>query len=453
MIMVSQSSQSIRQPSQQQWNHPIQGGQPGRSSRNSIKTWRLFLCMAIALGLVGCPGIFNREAEGQQPASGGPRGGQRGSSSPSVEVAVARTDNLSEPLVYSGNTEPFREVSVRSQTEGRLLDLTLDLGDRVEQGEILAQLDGTLLETALGEAEAELAARESDVVRARNEVRNAQVQVDQALVELQQAEKDAERYLNLAVEGAVSRQQGELAETEAAVAAQTLRSAREQVLIEQESIVSAEQRVKAQRAVVAQVRERRSYAFLRSPITGIVLERLTEPGNLVQPGGDVLKIGDFSQVKAIVPVAEIALAQIRVGQPVRVSLDALGGEIVEGQVSRISPVSNVETRQIPVEVTIPNSDGRIGSGLLVRVTFDTQTRERVVIPENALQGDEENTVFVVQETEDAATVEARTVEIGDRENNQVEILSGLSEGERYVIRTSRPLKSGDKVRLSALSEE
>jgi multidrug efflux pump subunit AcrA (membrane-fusion protein) len=367
-------------------------------------------------------------------------------------VALARTDTLREPLVYSGNTEPFREVSVRAQTEGRLLDMTVDLGDRVEQGEILAQLDGTLLEISLSEAEAELAARESDVVRARNEVRNAQVQLDQALVELQQAQKDAERFLNLAAEGAVSRQQGELAETEAQVAAQTVRSAREQILIEQESVSSAEQRVKAQRSVVAQARERRSFAFLRSPITGVVLDRLTEPGNLVQPGGDVLKLGDFSQVKAIVPVAELALAQIRVGQPVTVSLDALGGEIVEGRVSRISPVSNVETRQIPVEVTIPNPDRRIGSGLLVRVTFDTQTTERVVIPENALQGEEENTVFVLQEGEGTPTVEARIVQIGERLNNQVEILSGLSAGERYVIRSSRPLTSGDEVRLSALSE-
>jgi multidrug efflux pump subunit AcrA (membrane-fusion protein) len=330
--------------------------------------------------------------------------------------------------------------------------MTVDLGDRVEQGEILAQLDGTLLEISLSEAEAELAARESDVVRARNEVRNAQVQLDQALVELQQAQKDAERFLALAAEGAVSRQQGELAETEAQVAAQTVRSAREQILIEQESVSSAEQRVKAQRSVVAQARERRSYSFLRSPITGVVLDRLTEPGNLVQPGGDVLKLGDFSQVKAIVPVAELALAQIRVGQPVTVSLDALGGEILEGRVSRISPVSNVETRQIPVEVTIPNPEGRIGSGLLVRVTFDTQTTERVVIPETALQGEEENTVFVLQEGEGTPTVEARIVQIGERLNNQVEILSGLSPGERYVTRTSRPLSSGDEVRLSALSE-
>ncbi|MCT7995750.1 efflux RND transporter periplasmic adaptor subunit [Laspinema olomoucense] len=450
--MLSQSPPSIRQGSQQQRDSPILHDPRCRSLGNSMKTGRLFFCMAIAVGLFGCPSIFNREAEGQPATPGGSRERQRGPSTPSVEVAVARTETLGEPLVYSGNTEPFREVSVRAQTEGRLLDMTVDLGDRVEEGEILAQLDGTLLEISLGEAEAELAARESDVVRARNEVRNAQIQVDQALVELQQAQKDAERFLNLAAEGAVSRQQGELAQTAAEVAAQTVRSAREQILIEQESVRSAEQLVKAQRSVVAQARERRSYAFIRSPITGVVLDRLTEPGNLVQPGGDVLKLGDFSQVKAIVPVAELALAEIRVGQAVTVSLDALGGEVIEGRVSRISPVSNVETRQIPVEVTIPNPDGRIVRGLLARVTFDTQTTERVVIPENALQGEDKNTVFVLREGEGTPTVEARTVQIGERLNNQVEILSGLGPGERYVTRSSRPLSSGDEVRLSALSE-
>ncbi|BDI17866.1 hypothetical protein ANSO36C_36680 [Nostoc cf. commune SO-36] len=126
---------------------------------------------------------------------------------------------------------------------------------------------------------------------------------------------------------------------------------------------------------------------------------------------------------------------------------------------------------IPVEVVIPNSQGKIGSGLLARVNFETQTQQRVVVPQTAIQkqagaakgagaakiagGEQENpsgTLFVVKDTEGKAKVVARAVTLGKRVDGRVEILSGLQAGERYVVRSGQPLKDGAAVRLSILSE-
>jgi multidrug efflux pump subunit AcrA (membrane-fusion protein) len=228
---------------------------------------------------------------------------------------------------------------------------------------------------------------------------------------------------------------------------------------------------------------------------------VSEPGNLVQPGGEILKLGDFNQVKVVVSVSELELSKIRVGQSVQVRLDAFGNQSSTGQVSRISPAADPTARQIPVEITIPNSNGRIGSGLLARVSFEPATAPRIVVPQSALQGageqgsrgageqeskgageqgsrgareqgsrgageqgsnpkskiqnpkSTEATVFVVTGQGGQAKVQARRVQVGDRADSKVEIISGLKPGERFVARSGKPLKDGEPVRLSVISEK
>ena len=437
----------------------------------------LLLCVGFNLPfLTGCELLPKAEAEAQSR----PRGAESGGTT-AVDVATAQTGILDEPLEYIGTTKPAREVSLRSQTEGRLLNLSADVGDAVKQGQILAQLDDTLLLTVVNQEKAELAALQSEVARARTQVSNAQAKAEQARLQLQQAQVDAARRRTLRDAGAISQQEAELAQTASATAQQNLRAATEQISTEQQAVEAALGRVAAQRATLAQNQERQSYALLASPINGVILERLTELGNLVTPGSEILKVGDFSSVKVVLPVSELKLANIRVGQSVTVRLDAFPKENLSGRVTRISPAADQAARQIPVEVTIPNSTGQIGSGLLARVSFASNTRSRVIVPQSALpekkgeasgQKDQgksmnattnasaqnsgnrgrESTVFVVQGEGQQAKVVARKVAVGANANGKVEILSGLQPGERFVTRSAKPLKDGETVRVSILSK-
>lgn len=232
-----------------------------------------------------------------------------------------------------------------------------------------------------------------------------------------------------------------------------MQSAWQQVRTRQQTVVASLGRVRAQEAVLAQVEERRTYAVLRSPISGAVLEKVTEPGNLVQPGNEVLKLGNFSEVKVVVQVSELELADLRVGQTAIVKLDALPDQELAGRVTRISPAADPTARLVPIEVTIPNVEGRIGSGLLARVQFSSGTaQQQVVVPESAIGEGDAPTLFVVQGEGEQAKAVARSVQVGDRANGQVVILSGLEEGEAFIASSSRPLKDGQPIRLSILSE-
>ncbi|MFB2898502.1 efflux RND transporter periplasmic adaptor subunit [Aerosakkonemataceae cyanobacterium BLCC-F50] len=478
-------------------------------------------CLApLLLTLTGCSGTPKAEAEAQSRGSGAQRGAERGPTSIAVDVAIARPGVLQEAPIYIGTTRPAREVSLRSQVEGRLLNLNVNVGDRVQRGQQLAQLDSTLLLNQVTQAEAELATRDSEVARARTQVSNARARAEQAKVTLKQAQSTAARRAFLQKQGAISLQDAELAQTEVGTNKQAVLAAEEQIRTEQQAVAAAQGRVVAQRAVIAELKERLSYAKLISPVDGVVIERTSEPGNLVQPGGEVLKLGEFNQVKVIVPLSELELPNIQVGQSVQVQLDAFPNQNFAGTVARISPAADPTARQIPVEILIPNQNGQIGSGLLARVQFTQQNAPKVLIPTTALevsrgrgrgageqgsrgageqgsrgageqgsrgageqgsrgagennsfsppippspylpspqspvpspQSSNQGTIFVVTAEGREGKVAARQVVLGDRANSKVEVISGLQAGERFVVRSGRPIKDGDAVRFSILSE-
>jgi RND family efflux transporter MFP subunit len=413
-------------------------------------------------------GLLPKSAEAEQERSGGR---EQGNNTTAVDVAIARTELLRQQPEYTGTTNASRVVSLRSQVEGRLLALNVDIGSAVKGGQVIGQLDDALLLTALKQAEAQLASLKSEVARARTQVSNARAEVERLRLVVVQAQADSQRQQKLLKEGAIALQAAEQSQTEARTATQALRAATEQVRTEQQAVAAAQGRVVAQQALVAEAKERRSYAKLISPIAGVITEKVTEPGNLVQPGNEILKIGDFSRAKVLVQVSELELGKIQLGQSVEVSLDAFPNKKYTGKVIRISPAADVTARLVPVEVEIANSDGKIGSGLLARVKFQSTTQQRVVIPQTAIQqrrGKEtpasasgretpnqnrNGTVFVINNTDDKPKVTAKSVTLGERADSKVEILSGLQPGESYVVRTGKPLKDGEAVRISVISEK
>ena len=409
-----------------------------------------------------------------------------------VDVAQAQSA-ASASRQYTGSTQPARQVSLRSQAEGNLLTLSYDVGDAVPQGQVVGTIEGTLLQTAVGEAQAELAALQSEVTRAEAELADIRTRIEQANLQLQQVRNDAQRLRTLANEGAIAEQTAEQAETTLGTAQQALKSAQEQVRTREQSVAAAKQRVVAQQAIVQETQKRLSFANLTAPLSGVVLERLVEPGDLVRPGEAVLTLGDLSEVVVVIDVADRNLSEFRLGQSATVTLDALPGETFRGQVSRISPLADRTSRLVPVEITLPNPGGRIGSGLLARVTGLGSSANAVLVPESALsvgegsggpgnppgggpggsqasgqasgqangqtsgQGNGQgsspgNQIFVLQPQGEGFVAMPRTVQVGERSDGQVMILAGLSPGERYIVRSGQPLTTGAAVQPSLLSD-
>lgn len=383
---------------------------------------------------------------------------------PLVDVAIAQLAQAPNDLSYTGATVPIQTIALRSRVEGELLQLTVDVGDSVNRGQVLAQLDNDLLLTEVGETKAELAAREFEVEQAKSQLAETHTQVEQAKAQLQQAKADADRLQTLAEDGAISLQDAEVAQTHLRTAEQILKSAQEHVKTRERAVLSVERRVAVQTAIVKQAKEQLTYATLESPLTGMVLNRMMEPGDLVQPGEALVEIGDLSAIDVNIQISDRDLSQFALGQVVQVSLDAFPNQTFTGEVTQISPVADPSARLIPIEVTIANPDRQIGSGLMARVSVATTSQQAMMIPESALNLTEDNgadgnrangdegILFVSTHDDVETAIEARTVQLGKRDNGQVEILSGLQVGEIVVVNSDRRLTTGQTVRLSFLSE-
>lgn len=374
---------------------------------------------------------------------------------PLVEVAIAGAGSMPEvSQSYTGTTLPLKTVVVRTRTEGQLLSLNVDIGDAVRQGELLAEIEGDLLKTAVNQAAAELAARQFDVKEAESVLAEAKAQVKRHQAELNQATVDAKRLQDLADSGAIATQVAEVAQTQKATAAQVLKSSQEQVITRQQAIAAAQQRVTAQQAILAQTQARLNYTNLFAPQTGVVLRKAAEAGDTLQAGQTLLEIGDLSAIKVEIQISDRDLQAFSPGQSVRVQLDAFPTETFTGEVTRISPVADAAARLIPIEVTIANPERKIASGLLARVSQQSSQQATVMVPEDALKvGNTKGTaLFVPIRQGDRTTVQIRPVQVGKTDNGMVEILTGLAVGEQYIVAGDRPLETGQTVRVSLLSQ-
>jgi RND family efflux transporter MFP subunit len=284
---------------------------------------------------------------------------------------------------------------------------------------------------------------------------NARLQIEQAQNALQQNRTDSIRLEKLYREGAISARVANAARSRAELASLALRSAQAQVKLAQEAIAAAKSRVKAQQIAVKRAIAQKSFASITSPIEGIVLKQMVEPGRGVRSGDEILKLGNFKQVTVKTQVSDLEVPKIRVGQTVQVALDSLAQREFMGKVSRVSASSDPTIRLVPVEVTINNPGKLIGNGLLARVRFAQETTKQILVPETALQRAKNNNsfLFIVQREGDGtqARVYNRPVSLGNQANGQVEVITGLSSGESFVVRSDKPLKDGEIVRLSAIS--
>ncbi|KPQ33929.1 MAG: RND family efflux transporter, MFP subunit [Phormidesmis priestleyi Ana] len=410
--------------------------------------------MGLWLPLMVASGCSFFPASEAQPGPGGQGGRPEENGPVAVETARAEAGSLGGASSYTGTTRPDRQVTLRSQVSGTVIDLLGDVGDPVSQNNLIAQLDGDFQTTSLNQAQAELSARRAATAQAEVSITDAQSTVVQAQATLDQARIDANRLRQLANQGAISQQSAEAAELAVTNAQQAVRSAQAQVAAQRQAVAAAANQIDAQRAVVAQSQRQLSYTDVRSPLTGVILSRQVDIGDFVESGAALLELGDLSALEVTVQVSELDIGRLRLGQPAQVRLDAFpDAGVISGQIERIAPVADSTSRLIPVQVRIPNVGGQIGSGLLARVQFSAGQGGRVVVPTSALSvGETENTVFVIEGEGEQAKAIARSVKTGEQGQDRIEILSGLEANEPFVVQSDRPLTSGQAVRFSILSE-
>jgi HlyD family secretion protein len=340
-----------------------------------------------------------------------------------VELAKASMASLDAEIMVVGNLIGETTVAVAPRTAGRLEEIYVRLGDRVNRGQRIAKIEDYEIVEQVKQAEAAqevslatIRQREADLKLAETNVERSRSLYEKKLLPKQTLDDNEARYL-------ASIAQVDLAR------AQTTQS----------------------KARLDELRINLANTVITSPVTGFVARRAVDPGAFVSQNVPVADVVDITLVRLVANVVEKDLKQLESGNSANVQVDAFPGETFAGRIARVSPVLDPATRTAPIEIEIPNPTFRLKPGMYARVGITTQTRKNaLVLPANSvvdLGG--RRGVFQLQNN----VAVFRTVQVGTEKGDIVEILAGLKEGEEVISTGAGALRDGDRVLLAGSGED
>jgi HlyD family secretion protein len=403
-----------------------------------------------------------------------------------VEARRAEASVGSELTTANGHVVARKTASLGSKVLGRLSRLYVDQGDRIETGQVLAELQHEDLDAEVAAAEAEIQRAEADLVAARKATDLAQARVGQAKAaqtsaearraEYQarflEAERDAVREQELFERGTVSESRRDDALTEREALRARVRSLEADyrkavagLTVAERELALAQAQEESQRCALAPLQARlqrarslQEDAFIRAPFAGVVLRKEAEVGEIVapSPGGNtmsraaVLTMADFSTLELEVDVFERDIHLIEVAAPALIRLDAYPDRPQQGSVRLVRPTADRDKATVQVKVAFaaipafarPEMAGTVVF-LKAEAAEQAEVSSAVVVPIEAVQrGYRHN---VVWRFEEGRAQEVR-VELGEETGHEVEILAGLSGGERLILGPYEGFRDGMRVR-------
>jgi RND family efflux transporter MFP subunit len=262
------------------------------------------------------------------------------------------------------------------------------------------------------------------------EVLNAQASVDWA-------EAEFGRIQSLLDQKVVSRSEFDQRRTE-------LEAARQQYKVAVNSAEQSYRSLQAARARVALARKTMADTAVRAPFAGLVAERAVSVGDYVTRGTRVATVVSIDPLRVELTVPEQAIAQVRVGQPVRLAVDAYPGETFTATVRFVSPSLRSDQRALTVEAVAANADGRLKPGLFATASIHKDsTAPALTVPESAVETvSGTSRVYAVKN----GRAEERIVTLGDRVAGHVEVTSGVEQGEQVVLEPRGRIVDGMAVR-------
>lgn len=326
-----------------------------------------------------------------------------------VEVAVVERGDIVETLNLTGSLSSPNSARLSPDVEGRLVSLEVDTGQRVNAGDILFKLDDELARLELAQAIAAEHEAEADLADTRRRV----TEVTELVAEGSFPESEA-RSLAALVE-------------------------RNQAILE---------RRRAERAYVAARLEHHS---LKAPFSGVIAERNADLGERVGTGSNVLLLVATDRLRLDLRVPQKYFQRVTPGTAVAMRLDALPEQTIMASIAQIVPVSDPDARTFRARAEVDNSAGQLTPGMSVRAVVRIGTnRKAEMVPRDALirYPDGRTIVWVVEVDGDSYVVRERRVKAGLSFDDKLEIIEGLAEGERVVIRGNEALQQGQQVRVS-----
>jgi multidrug efflux pump subunit AcrA (membrane-fusion protein) len=398
---------------------------------------RFIICGSVA---TGCLAALLAGCGSQDKAAAGPSASQE---APTVAVAKASVEDLSRNLAVTAEFRPYQEVDVMAKVSGYVKSITVDIGDRVKQGQLLATLELPEMTDEVTRANAALQRSRSQVAQARDEVKRAESNYQIAHLSFSR------------LDGVMKSRPGLVAQQEVDDAQARETSADAQVSSAKSNLAAAEQQVDVSKAELAKLQTMFEYTRVTAPFDGVVTKRYADTGSMIQAGTasqtqamPVVRISQNSLLRLILPVPESAVPTVHAGQQVDVRVPTLK-RTFPGRVVRFSEKVALATRTMDTEVDVRNPSLILIPGMYAEVDLTLQNAPKALcVPLTAIDVDSEGvqTKGKVMVVNAENRLETRAVVLGLETANRVEIRSGLQDGEMVVVGNRAGLRPGSAVK-------
>lgn len=363
---------------------------------------------------------------------------------------VTRRD-LSATVTATGTIKAMvgAEVRVGARIPGRVDQLLVQVGDRVNAGQVIARLEQDDLRAAVEKARADLAAAEAKLLTVKNgartqELRTAEAVLRQAEANRSLAQVNLERYRQLYQDGGIALQQVDTAARDYDVSVARVRTAREQLSLTREKytvedLQYAEAQVLQARAALRIAEANLGYATIAAPMHGVVASVSTQQGETVTSGSAAAQaptfvtIIDLNRLQVDAYVDETDIGKVRVGQEATFNVDAFPDKEFRGTVTAIYPKALIQQNVVTYDVVIAidNREGLLRPDMTTNTTITVAKREKVLaVPNQAVRREDGDRVVFVQEGD---RLVRRPVKTGWKDKTYTEVLSGLRDGQRVVV--------------------
>jgi RND family efflux transporter MFP subunit len=393
-----------------------------------------------------------------------------------IPITVGRSEarTVQRTVETSGSLLAWEEVQARSELPGTIARVRAELGDRVTAGQVLADYDRREFELAVEQGQADLAAAGESLSRAQANVAAAEAQLrrvrdsratleaevarvqsefEWARSELERAQQLFQRQL-IAARDVDSARNGEnvaaarLAAAKVALAQHPdqVRAAEAQLDSDRAAVKTAAAQVRQRDAALGIVRKRLNDTTVRAPIAGFIARRHVSGGEFVKDNTALFTIVIAHPLKYTGTIPERFAPALKIGQPVKLAVEAYPGREFTGSVLRLAPAVDVQTRTLSLEARVPNESGALRPGFFARGTVLTQaSASSVFVPADAVTYVAGlSKVFVVG----GSAVKERLIRPGGRQGPWIEILEGVQAGETVATSNLPALFDGAPVTVT-----
>ncbi|WP_437487837.1 efflux RND transporter periplasmic adaptor subunit [Sorangium sp. So ce1014] len=339
---------------------------------------------------------------------------------PRVVVVAPQPVSSDRALALPGSIQPLEETVVYPRVSGYVRRWTVDLGDRVEEGQVLAEIDTPELDQELAQARAQLVQASAGLVQA------------QASRDLSRS--SMKRYEQLVPAGVAPQEELEERQGQAHVA--------------EAGVTVAQAAITAQKASIQRLLDLKKFAKIAAPFAGTVTSRTIERGALVTAGNGtpLFRISATDPVRVFVGVPQDVAPSVRVDAPAKVTVREFAAQPFQGTIARTAGALDAATRTMNTEVRVPNPDGRLLAGMYAEVALTLSTPHRVLeIPATALYNDAKGLRVAVVEA--GGKIRFVPITVGRDTGATIHVSTGLDGSERIVKLASAELTDGMAVEV------